>query len=85
MTCRSTPGPGWLSIRVSDHGPGVPEDMLSRLFEPFVHVGDARDRFSGGYGLGLAIAERAVRLHHGEISARNQPDGGLAITLRLPG
>lgn len=77
--------PGWLSIRVSDHGPGVPEDMLTRMFEPFVRVGDARDRFSGGYGLGLAIAERAVRLHHGEISAHNQPDGGLAITLRLPG
>lgn len=76
--------PGWLKIQVSDHGPGVPEDMLTRLFEPFVRVGDARDRFSGGYGLGLAIAERAVRLHHGEISARNQPEGGLVITLRLP-
>jgi two-component system sensor histidine kinase CpxA len=76
--------PGWLLIRVSDHGPGVPEDMLKRLFEPFVRVGDARDRFSGGYGLGLAIAERAVRLHHGEIAAHNQPNGGLAITLQLP-
>ena len=81
---RDAERPGWLSIRVSDHGPGVPEDMLAHLFEPFVRVSDARDRFSGGYGLGLAIAERAVRLHHGEISARNQPDGGLAITLRLP-
>jgi len=63
----------------------VPEDTLARLFEPFVRVGNARDRFSGGYGLGLAIAERAVRLHHGEIAARNQPDGGLVITVRLPG
>ncbi len=74
----------WLEIRVYDHGPGVPEDMLTRLFEPFVRVGDARDRMSGGYGLGLAIAERAVRLHGGDISARNQPGGGLAVTIRLP-
>ncbi|MBX9811374.1 MAG: two-component sensor histidine kinase, partial [Burkholderiales bacterium] len=44
----------------------------------------ARDRMSGGYGLGLAIAERAVRLHGGDISARNEPEGGLTVTIRLP-
>lgn len=75
---------GWLEISVCDRGPGVPEEMLTRLFEPFVRVGDARDRMSGGYGLGLAIAERAVRLHGGDISARNRPEGGLAVTIRLP-
>jgi two-component system sensor histidine kinase CpxA len=76
--------PGWLEISVRDCGSGVPEEMLKRLFEPFVRVGSARDRSSGGYGLGLAIAERAVRLHGGEISARNQPEGGLIVTIRLP-
>ena len=71
-------------VRVKDQGPGVPENMLSRLFEPFVRVGDARDRMSGGYGLGLAIAQRAVRLHGGEVFARNVPGTGLEVTLTLP-
>jgi two-component system sensor histidine kinase CpxA len=75
---------GWLLIQVRDHGPGVPEDMLTKLFEPFVRVGDARDRDSGGYGLGLAIAKRAIRLHGGEILASNEPDGGLNVRIRLP-
>ena len=76
--------PDWLMVQVRDRGPGVPEEMLVRLFEPFVRVGAARDRMSGGYGLGLAIAERAVRLHGGDISARNEPEGGLTVTIRLP-
>ena len=71
-------------IEVRDHGPGVPEDMLARLFDPFVRVGESRDRASGGYGLGLAIAQRAIQLHGGEISARNVRDGGLAVRIRLP-
>ena len=75
---------GWLLIQVRDHGPGVPEDMLAKLFEPFVRVGDARDRESGGYGLGLAIAKRAIHLHGGEIYASNEPDGGLNVRIRLP-
>lgn len=71
-------------IRVRDHGPGVPEEMLTRLFEPFVRVGDARDRASGGYGLGLAIAERSLRTQGGHMSARNEPDGGLSLIIRVP-
>jgi len=75
---------GWLEIRVRDRGPGIPETMLERVFDPFVRVGDARDRGSGGYGLGLAIARRAILLHGGEIGAANHPDGGLEITIGLP-
>lgn len=82
---RDTPQAGWVEVRVRDHGPGVPEKMLARLFEPFVRVGDDRDRGSDGHGLGLAIAERAARLHGGEIFARNEPDGGLMVVVRLPG
>lgn len=76
--------PGWVLIQVRDHGPGVPEDRLDHLFEPFVRVGDARDRASGGYGLGLAIAKRAIQLHGGRISASNHAEGGLAVSIRLP-
>jgi two-component system sensor histidine kinase CpxA len=71
-------------IRVRDHGPGVPEEELDRLFEPFHRVEDARDRSSGGVGLGLAIAERAVRAHGGEVSAANHPEGGLEVRIVLP-
>jgi len=73
-----------INITVRDHGPGIPEDMLSRVFEPFVRVSEARDRNSGGYGLGLAIASRAIQLHNGKISALNEPDGGMKITIFLP-
>jgi two-component system sensor histidine kinase CpxA len=71
-------------VTVRDRGPGVPEEMLSKLFEAFVRVGDARDRASGGYGLGLAIARRAILAHGGEIRASNLPEGGLQIEVDLP-
>jgi len=71
-------------IRIRDHGPGVPEDALSKLFLPFFRVADARDRQTGGTGIGLAIAERTVRLHHGTVSAVNALDGGLTVTVVLP-
>jgi two-component system sensor histidine kinase CpxA len=71
-------------IRVRDYGPGVPEEALPELFRPFYRVASARDRQSGGVGLGLAIAERAVRAHGGSISASNVPNGGLMVEMRLP-
>jgi two-component system sensor histidine kinase CpxA len=71
-------------IEVRDRGPGVSEKDLEHLFEPFYRVAEARDRQSGGIGLGLAITARAVRLHGGTIAARNRPDGGLEVTVRLP-
>ncbi len=77
-------GPGELVLRVRDHGPGLPASELERIFQPFVRVSAARERSSGGYGLGLAIAQHAVRLHGGTIKASNAASGGLAVTLRLP-
>lgn len=71
-------------ITVRDHGAGVPEDALSKIFQPFYRVEDARDRESGGAGLGLAIAERAVKLHGGTVIAANAIDGGLIVTIFLP-
>jgi signal transduction histidine kinase len=71
-------------ISVRDHGPGVSDDQLAHLFEPFYRIADSRDRESGGTGLGLAITERAVRLHGGTVDARNATDGGLIVEIRLP-
>ena len=71
-------------VRVRDYGLGVPDDQLEQLFQPFHRVEDARDRQTGGAGLGLAITERAVQAHGGEVEARNHPDGGLEVTIRLP-
>jgi two-component system sensor histidine kinase CpxA len=71
-------------IAVRDHGTGVPENALAEIFRPFYRVDDARDREAGGVGLGLAIAERAVRLHSGKVEAANVATGGLVITIVLP-
>ncbi len=71
-------------IRVRDRGPGVPEADLPKLFEPFFRIEAARDRSTGGYGLGLAIAVQAVRVHGGDIEAVNAPDGGLEVRIHLP-
>lgn len=76
--------PDNLVLSVHDYGPGVPVEMLPRMFEPFVRIDNARDRASGGYGLGLAIAQKAIHLHGGTISAQNEPDGGLSVIISLP-
>jgi two-component system sensor histidine kinase CpxA len=78
------PDNSWAVITVRDHGPGVPEAALPDLFRPFYRVADARDRQSGGAGLGLAIAERAIHSHGGTVTAANAVDGGLIVELRLP-
>jgi two-component system sensor histidine kinase CpxA len=71
------------TITVRDHGPGVPETELAHIFEPFYRVGEARERSSGGVGLGLSIADRTVKLHNGSIRAENV-DNGLLVTIELP-
>jgi len=71
-------------VRVTDRGPGVPQESLDKLFRPFYRLDDARGRQTGGVGLGLAITERAVRLHGGTVRAANRPEGGLMVEIRLP-
>jgi two-component system sensor histidine kinase CpxA len=78
------PKDGRVVIVVRDHGPGVPDEALGKIFRPFYRVDEARDREAGGVGLGLAIAERAVRLHGGSVQAANVTTGGLAVTIVLP-
>ena len=70
-------------IAVRDHGPGVPEEALPRIFDPFYRVDSDRNRMSGGLGLGLAIARRSVELHKGKLTARNAHPG-LLVTIELP-
>ncbi len=71
-------------IDIMDQGPGVPEDTLADIFQPFFRTDQARTRESGGYGLGLAIAHRSVSLHKGRIWAENRPTGGLCLCILLP-
>ncbi|HNR91700.1 MAG TPA: ATP-binding protein [Dokdonella sp.] len=71
-------------LRIRDHGPGVAEADLPRIFEPFYRTDAARARSSGGTGLGLAIAFRAIANHRGTVVARNADGGGLEVVIRLP-
>jgi two-component system sensor histidine kinase CpxA len=71
-------------VRVRDHGPGVAEEELKKIFQPFYRTAVARDRQSGGTGIGLAIVERAVRRHGGTVIACNAADGGLIVDIVLP-
>jgi two-component system, OmpR family, sensor histidine kinase CpxA len=78
------PGKSLVCIEIRDHGPGLPESELNNIFRPFYRVAAARDRQSGGAGLGLAIADRVIRAHGGTISARNTAPRGLLIEILLP-
>ena len=75
---------GCAIVAIRDHGPGVPDDHLNRIFEAFYRVADSRDRETGGVGLGLAITARIMALHGGNARARNAADGGLIVELRFP-
>jgi signal transduction histidine kinase len=71
------------TVSVRDRGPGVPEEMLSRIFDPFFRVEEARNANGGGSGLGLSIAKRAVQAHHGAILAENATPG-LRVRIVMP-
>jgi len=71
-------------LEVSDRGPGIPESDLEAIFHPFYRLDQARNAQTGGFGVGLAIAERAVKLHLGQIRALNREGGGTTIRILLP-
>jgi signal transduction histidine kinase len=72
---------GRATVTVNDRGPGIPEDQLERIFEPFYTTAP---RPSGSSGLGLAIARQIARRHDGDVHAGNRPHGGAVFELRLP-
>lgn len=74
---------GWLEITVHDEGPGVPDDKLNKMFEPFFRADPSRHH-GAGVGLGLALCQRATAVLDGHIKAINHPAGGLAVTVSLP-
>ena len=91
---RYTPGGGAVDVKlgatkdaaricVRDYGPGVPQDVLPKIFQPFFRVDDSRDTSTGGIGLGLAIAYRAIGIHHGRLWAENVKPG-LMVWIELP-
>lgn len=74
-----------LRVTIRDDGPGIPEQELERVFEPYYRLESSRNRGSGGTGLGLSIARNIARWHGGEVSLRNAPDGaGLIAEIVLP-
>jgi len=81
---RATRHDARLRLTVLDDGPGVPAEQLEQIFRPFYRTSEARDRRSGGVGLGLAIALNAVQKHQGTLHADNRDPHGLAVTIELP-
>jgi two-component system sensor histidine kinase CpxA len=74
----------YASIEVTDQGPGIPESDLAAIFRPFYRVDQARSSHTGGFGVGLAITDRAVHLHAGTLRAANRPTGGTSILFLFP-
>jgi len=73
-----------IDIIIDDEGPGIPEQELSRVFDPFYRLEDSRSRETGGVGLGLAIAQSIVQAHRGDLVLSNRPTGGLRVRIALP-
>jgi len=73
-----------ITLRVRDHGPGIPDGELETVFEPFYRLEGSRSRETGGTGLGLGIARNIARAHGGEVRLRNHEKGGLEAILTLP-
>ena len=81
---REANGTSIVSLAVRDFGAGVSPSDLVNIFQPFYRAAEARDRASGGVGLGLAIADRVVRIHDGTISAENALPHGLRVNISIP-
>ena len=77
-------GAGAYQLSISDSGPGVDEDQLERIFDPFYRTDKARTREQGGFGLGLALVKRQIEGVGGHVNAELSPSGGLTLTMRIP-
>lgn len=71
-------------VTIEDNGPGIPENQLTVVLEPFVRLEDSRNSETGGVGLGLAIAKTNIEADGGTLLLRNRPEGGLSAIVRLP-
>ncbi|MFP5406900.1 MAG: ATP-binding protein, partial [Gammaproteobacteria bacterium] len=75
---------GRIEIGIEDDGPGIPEDERDRIFEPFYRLDRSRDRATGGFGLGLSIARKAIVLHGGTVYVEGSALGGARFVISLP-
>ncbi|PZW48986.1 hypothetical protein C8P66_10311 [Humitalea rosea] len=80
----SLPSKGLVRLAVEDDGPGIPEDQMEAMFQPFRRMESSRNRETGGVGLGLPIARNIFRAHGGDITLANRPEGGLVAMGSLP-
>ena len=81
---RLQPADHEVTVTICDRGPGIPEQELERVFEPFYRLEASRSQHTGGTGLGLGIARNIARAHGGDLTLRNRPEGGLCARLSLP-
>lgn len=75
---------GEVVLTLDDDGPGIPEDQLDKVFDPFVRLEESRSLETGGHGLGLSIAQTIIQSHGGDVTLSNRPEGGLRARVRLP-
>ena len=71
-------------VIVRDRGPGIPAELLEKVFDPFFRLESSRARHTGGTGLGLGIVRNIARAHGGDLTLHNRPEGGLSAELTLP-
>ena len=74
----------WFQIVVADQGPGIPESLRQRIFEPFFRVDDSRSRQLGGAGLGLALVRAIAEFHGGAVYVEKSRGAGSRFVLKLP-
>jgi signal transduction histidine kinase len=81
---RAEDAPDAVTVVIEDEGPGIPEADHERALAPFVRLEPSRNQETGGFGLGLTIAHAIISGHKGALMLANRPEGGLAVTVRLP-
>lgn len=76
--------PDQATVSIDDDGPGIPDDQLKRVFQPFYRIENSRSRETGGVGLGLAVVRSIIRGHGGDVTLANRDEVGLTVTVTLP-
>ncbi len=85
ISCIEAPdSPGTALVAISDNGPGIPAESITRIFDRFYRVDTSRSHATGGVGLGLAIVRKVIELHGGEVRVESEPGKGTVFFIYLP-